>query len=120
MFEQPFLAPNLSSIADEFAVFADYPVAGDNDGDWVSIVGQAYCSGGLWITDTFGDVSIASGCSEGQFAEFGPNALLEWGSGSIEGCFEVVELPLEIKLQLTDCAFDVWIPVSARRVGFRI
>jgi len=47
--------------ADQLAVFADNPVAGDDDRQWIAVIGHAHGAGCPGAVDGFSDVAVAGG-----------------------------------------------------------
>lgn len=80
MFEQPFFTPDFSCVADQLAAFSYYAMAGEENRKRVSVVGKPNGSGGFRVSDASGDRSVACGDAAGELAQFGPNALLKFGT----------------------------------------
>jgi len=58
MVQQPFFSPEAASIADQGAVRAYDPVAGDDDGNGIFIIGVSHSTIGIGFADGSGHVSV--------------------------------------------------------------
>ncbi len=52
-------------------------MAGNHDRDWVRSIGQADCTGRVWVADAFGERAIRNRFAVGDLAEFIPDLLLK-------------------------------------------
>jgi len=115
-FEESSFAFEAVGVAVESAAGVEDAVAGDDDGDGVAGVGEADGAGGAGRSEKAGEFAVGGGASEGDAAEFVPDAVLEggaaWGDGeAVEGGgVAVVEVGVEVVL-------DVVEEVVARAVG---
>ena len=50
-----------SAIAYQFSVGSDYPMAWNNDGNGIAVVGHAYCPGSLGAAHGNGNILIGTG-----------------------------------------------------------
>ncbi len=61
MIQQPLLAPDAAAVSGQTAVASDDPVAGNNDGYRIFVVGIAHGAEGVGVAQRMGDVSIRNG-----------------------------------------------------------
>ena len=102
MVEQPFFAPQATTVADEVAFGTDDAVAGNDDDDIVLSVGGSCGADGLGVAEAAGEFEVAEGLSKGDGGEFRPDALLERGTFLANRKVKDAALPLEISDQLLD------------------
>ena len=79
-FEQHFFPPDTSGIPDKLVPGANYPVAGNNNGNRVSSV---RCSNGPYrfrIAQPYRQFHVRDGFAVRDLLQFGPNFLLKIGS----------------------------------------
>src|SRR3954466_7891390 len=79
--EQPALALDAAAVADQLAVGANHPVAGDHDADRVRAIGQADRAHRRWAADRARDVTVGSAFSARDPAQRAPDRALERGAG---------------------------------------
>ena len=96
MSQQPLLAPDASPVTDEFTASSYDSVAGNDDGDRISIISHAYCLEGFWTADALSNVSIISSHTERNLTQFPPGAHLERRSAWIERCFKALQFSSEV------------------------
>jgi len=56
--QEPFFAPELSRVTYEGPVFADDPMAGENNRQGIAIVGKTYRSRGIGVADPLRDCPV--------------------------------------------------------------
>lgn len=105
-FEQELLDGKTSSVSDEASVRTDDPVAGDDHGDRISIVGSADRAKRLRPTDPFGDPSIAFRPAVWDLQQDAPDRALEVRSARGEGQIERPSFAGEVLPQLSGCTDD--------------
>ena len=82
--QQERLVVQPSAKAGELARGSDDAVTRHHDRDWILSVGRAYGPGGVGIAELFSDIEIASGFSEGDRQQSGPDNFLEGRSDEME------------------------------------
>jgi len=100
MIQQPFLAPESAPIADQVAVRADHPVAGDDKCYGIPIIGASNCTVGTGMVDGPRHVSIRGGLSIWDFLESLPDEFLKRRSLQKELEGEALAAPPEILVKL--------------------
>src|SRR5947207_7057663 len=83
-FQQEGFGLQAACEAGQFTVRTDYPVAWNDDGDWIFSIRRSDCTHRFWTPDLSCDVSVAASLAKRDSRERSPNLLLKFGSGEIE------------------------------------
>ncbi len=75
--KKPLFAPELSPITDKLTASAYDPMAGNNNRDWVGLVGGADSSAGLFPANPTGDFLVRNSLAIGNFKQLLPDQNLK-------------------------------------------
>lgn len=100
MLQQPLFAPDTAAETDQFAITSDHAVAGNNQGDWVFVVGVAHSPEGPGAADGPGNVSVGGRLTKGNFLQLPPDGFLKIGSLQQQRNVEFAALAFEIFIHL--------------------
>ncbi len=96
MFQQPLFPPQAAGIAGELAVFAEHPMAGDNDCNGIFAVRIADGLIGVRLSESGRDVMIADGLSIRNGEQAVPDLFLKIRAPRIKPDTELSPKPLKI------------------------
>jgi hypothetical protein len=119
--EQPTLDVEPSAISAERTARSDYPVTGDDDGDWIPVVRHADGSVGVSMADGFRDVAITPSLTVRNFEQRIPARKLKRSSAEIERERKLPSLAREVIVEFAKIGGqDLRRFPQLRRVGIQL
>jgi hypothetical protein len=114
--EEPFFAVQAATEAGEAAVFADDPVAGNDDGDAVLAVGASYGPDSFFVAEENGLLLVRAGFAIGYLHQALPYTFLKWCAQQVQWKIEVFPRALEVLCYLRLQRIEMWMPARCKLI----